>query len=304
MVEPGDSGVRVHRFEWVPGTHVLAFNTREDLQIGLLPFDDLRLVDADTLEHTVLLERGEGGEFTYSPDGSQIAVVRSGTVGLVDADGGNPREGMTYTPPATRSEAQHTVRPVWSADSRSLRVVVPPADPLAQPPQLSSVWYVHVDGRPARLLGTIEADPLGSNAFSPDLRYVAYLAPPEGAGQAPGEGDLLLTDLENEETVSYARGVRDVYGWSPDSQRFAFLSQAEPPQALVGELGSDPVPVHGDAEAASIDVRWLDSSRFLYTAITAQGRTLYLAEVGQPNILIAAVPGRSLLYDVCLCGGL
>jgi hypothetical protein len=133
---------------------------------------------------------------------------------------------------------------------------------------------------------------------------VAYLAPPEGEAPVHGAGDLLIADLEDGETVTYARGVSQVYGWSPDSSRLAFLDQSSVPQARIGELGDAPVPVHGDPETVSIDVRWLDSSRFLYTAITTQGRTLYLAEIGQPSIVVAAVPGRSLLYDVCLCGGL
>jgi dipeptidyl aminopeptidase/acylaminoacyl peptidase len=302
MVEPGDSGVRVHRVEWVPGTHVLAFNTREDLEIGLLPFDDLHLVDADTLEHSVLLGRGEGGEFTYSPDGGQIAVVRSGTLDLVDADGGNQRQGMTYTPPVTYSEFQEVVWPVWSADSRSLRVLVPPPDPLAQPMQTSTVWTVHTDGRPPRLMQVIEAVPNGSGAFSPDLRYVAYLAPPEGEAPTHGESDLLITDLEDGETVTYAHDVGTIYGWSPDSSRLAFLARSPLPHALVGELGDAPVPVHGDLETASIDVRWLDSNRFLYTAITTQDRTLFLTEIGASNAVVAVVQGRSLVYDACLCG--
>jgi hypothetical protein len=301
MVERGDPGVRLYQFGWVPGRHVVAFNTRAHMDVGLVLFDDLQWVDANTLERSVLLPRGEGGQFTYSPDGSQIALVRSGTVTLVDADGGNRREAFTYTPPVTRSEFQYYVQPVWAADSKSLRVGVPPADPFAQPPQLSTVWHVHTDGRAARLLATINAQGLDQNAFSPDLGYVAYVE--QSGGMSPGSGDgvLLVTDLDSGETVTYHGGVGSVYGWAPDSLRFAFMVRDQHTQAQIGMLGSEPVPAHGDPDVTTIDVRWLDTSRYLYTTITGDAKSLFLSEIGGASTVVATVNVRSLVYDFCLC---
>jgi hypothetical protein len=51
-MEPRESfefEVALHRFDWVPGTRALAFNTRLRTEIGLALNDDLRLVNADTL---------------------------------------------------------------------------------------------------------------------------------------------------------------------------------------------------------------------------------------------------------------
>ena len=304
MVEPGDNGVRLYQFEWVPGRHIVAFNTRAHMEVGLVLFDDLHLVDADTLEKAVLLPRGEGGQFTYSPDGSQIALVRSGTVTLVDADGGNPREAFTYTPPVTYSEFQYYVEPVWAADSKSLRVAVPPADPIAQPPQLSTVWHVHTNGRAARLIANIDARSLDRHAFSPDLGHVAYVGQSGGTPPGSGEGALLLTDLDSGETVTYQQKAGSVYGWAPDAQHFAFLVQGQHPQAQIGVLGSDPIPVYGDPDVVAIDVRWLDTSRYLFTVITSEGRSLMLGEIGGASSVVATVAGRSLVYDACLCGRL
>ena len=297
MVEPGDPGVRLYRFEWVPGTHVVAFNTRLHLEVGLVLNDDLRLVDADTLEHTVLLPRGEGGEFTYSPDGRQIAVVRSGTIALVDAEGGNRRDALTYTPPVTRSEFQYYARPVWAADSRSLRVTIPPGDPYAQPPQFATVWHTRTDGRPAGLIATIAAKPLSQPAFSPDLSHVAYLEQPEGALPGSSEGSLLITDLDSKETVTYHPQAGLVYGWAPDSQHFAFLTHPQLPQAQIGRLGGDPVPAYGDPDVAAIDVLWVDADRYFFIAITSQGRSLLLGGTGGTSTVVATVTGRSLPYD-------
>ncbi len=302
MVEPGDPGVRLYNFDWVPGAHVVAFNTAAQLEIGLQLYDDLHVVDANTLERTTLLPRGQGGQFTYSPDGSQIAIMRSGTITLVDVDGGNPREAFTFTPPVTRSEFQYYAHPVWAADSQSLRVAIPPADLFAQPPQLATVWHVYIDGTPARWIATIEAGSLGTHAFSPDLGHIAYVQQPGGSPET-GRGTLLVTDLRNGDTVTYHRNVGGVYGWSPDSQRFAFQAQDQLPQAQIGRLGSDPVPVHEDPDVAAVEVRWLDAGRYLWATIDPQGWTLYLGEIGGSSTVVATVAGRSLPYDYCLCGG-
>ena len=297
MVEPGDPGVRLHRFDWVPGTHGVVYNTRLHVEVGLVPNDDLRLVDADTLEQRVLLPRGDGGEFTYSPDGRQIAIVRSGTIVLVDAQGGNRREVLTYTPPVTYSEFQYYAQPVWAADSGSLRVVLPPADPLAQPPQLATVWHLRTDGRAARLIASLAVKVGSQPAFSPDLTYVAYLEQAEDAELGSGEAGLLVADLEDGRTITYAASAYSLYGWAPDSQHLAFLTDPDLPRAMIGQLGSDPTPVYDDPGVATVDVRWIDASRYFFTAIAAEERRILLGEIGGPSTVVATVTGRSLIYD-------
>jgi hypothetical protein len=276
---------------------VVAFNTRLHLELGLVLNDDLRLVDADTLEQRVLLPRGEGGEFHYSPDGRQIAIVRSGTITLIDADGGNQRDALTYTPPATYSEVAYYARPVWAADSSSLRVVIPPADPLAQPPQLASVWYLRTDGRPASLIASIAARVGSLPVFSPDLSHLAYLEQAADAPPGSSEGGLLVTSLGDDETITYAAQAHNLYGWSPDSQHLAFLAHPPLPKAQIGQLGSDPLSAYEDPGVATIEVRWIDANRYLFTAIGDQSQSILLGEIGGPSTLVATVPGRSLVYD-------
>jgi hypothetical protein len=171
-----------HHFTWVPGTHTLAFNTRLRLEASDVPAVDLRLADADTahaehpLEQTMLHPPGEGGEFTYSPDDSQIAVVTPGDVSLLDADGTNRRHGvLTFAPVTTVSGSDYHVRPVWAADGSALMVAVPPPDPDVRPLQHTTIWRIPTDGSSAELVTTINALP-GDYAvsFSPLLTYVAY----------------------------------------------------------------------------------------------------------------------------------
>ena len=53
--EPSEFEVVLNRFDWLPGTHILAFNTRLRTEIGLVLNDDLHLINADTLERKALL---------------------------------------------------------------------------------------------------------------------------------------------------------------------------------------------------------------------------------------------------------
>jgi hypothetical protein len=89
---PDDAGAILNRFEWVAGTHILAFNTRLPTAIGQTLNHDLHLLDADSLRLTTLIPSGEGGEFYHSPDGSQIALVTPNEISLIDADGENRRD--------------------------------------------------------------------------------------------------------------------------------------------------------------------------------------------------------------------
>ena len=73
-------------------------------------------------------------------------------------------------------------------------------------------------------------------------------------------------------------------------------------QAQIGTLGGGPVPAHGDPDVTAIFVRWLDTSRYLYTTITSEGGSLLLGEVGGASENVVTLAGRSLVYDFCLCG--
>jgi Tol biopolymer transport system component len=282
-MQPTDPGVTLHRFEWVPGTHILAYSTRLRTQVASPLSGDLRLVDADTLERTVLLPPGEGGEFTYSPDGRQIAIVTPGSIDVMDAndDAGDSRQRVfDYEPLVTDDGFQYYARPVWASDSGSLRAALPPADLGAQPSGLTSLWHIFVDGRAAKLQGSIPVMPNSQPVFSPDLTHVAYLV---------GDGRLLVLDVDSGETVPYHSQADDIYGWAPDSQRFAFSVQPDPePQAYIAQLGVDGVPAHSDAAAASLDLSWVDAYHYLYAAPSPQGWSILLGEYGGFSTIVAS----------------
>ena len=312
-VESTESELVLHRFEWIPWTHHVAFNTRLDIDVGVILSDDLWQVNAEPGEKAAVLPPGDGGEFYYSPDGRQVAVATPGSVVLFDSGGGNRREALTYTPVATASEFRYYARPVWAADSGSLRIVIPPANPYAQPPQLATVWRLATEGTSPRLLGDIPSSAMSQPAFSSDLRYVAHQAA-EQVGAAENRTSLLITDLDLRGTVTYYpesdAGVQitldsgdvithhpqvgQIYGWAPQGQHFAFATQPDPElgfQAQIGQLGGDVVLAFPDAAAAVIDLQWVDADRYLFVAQGARGWDILLGSVGGEIVPVATVGG-------------
>jgi hypothetical protein len=309
-MEPPEAVVRLHRYEWVPGTHVLAYNTQLRMAIGLVLNDDLHLVDADTLEHTALLSPGQGGEFYYSPDGSEIAIVTPGDISLVDADGGNRRDALlTYTPVATYSEYAYYAQPVWAPDGKALRVAIPPADPQAAPGQHTTIWHIPGDGTPARLVTSIEVAPvLGPHAalLSPDLSLVAYaqLRQPEDGSAEDAQLLLQVQRLDNGDWIAFPH-PSIFHAWAPDSRYFAFQSGLTP-HLLIGQW-SGPTKAGGvDAGTPISDLRWTDAGYHLFLAQRgaeageqSAAWELILSDVHGSNTVLTSTE-RLLRYDVTI----
>jgi Tol biopolymer transport system component len=304
------AGVSLYRFKWVPGIHTLAFNTSLNLDHGLALNDDLQLVNADTLEQTFLLPSGEGGEFYYSPDGSQVAIsTGNDSIVLYDADGGNQRLSLNYTPVSTASEFKYYAQPVWATDSSSLRVAIPPPDPYVDP-QLTSIFRLDTDDGPGQpyLMGTLEIARMGQPVFSPDLSQVAYLQSTEGSAPGVHQAALAVANLDQYtvgESTSYYPEASLIYGWSPDSNHFAFLTNSQQPTAMIGQLGNDPFPAfepEGGTDdsfyTAVIDVTWVDDTRYLFLAINPRGWDILLGELFTTDVtLVGFVPGAPPSFD-------
>ena len=271
------------RFAWVPGTHVMAFNTRQFQSGGWSLNDDLRLVHADTREKTLLLPPGEGGQFHYSPDGRQIAVATEGAISLVDADGQNRRdEVLTYTPVTPGRLDPFYAEPVWAADSSALLVAIPAPDSqgtdgqgtpdamagqsLAVQP--TTIWRIPADGTPATLVTSIDTAPRtasGFVSFSSDLVFVAYaeLKQRDGAPSAQPEVWLVLNRLGVIDRFSTPE-FNTFYGWAPGRRQFALSAGSDAGQLSILQW-SGPALYRGVLDGASVeDLRWVDGEQYLF----------------------------------------
>lgn len=288
-----------HNIQWVPGTHTLAFNLQQVFQgPGLSIFNDLRMVNADNLEALTFLPPGSGGVAHFSPDGRQVALATASTISLVNSDGSNWRGSvLTYHEVVTYSEYQYYAQPVWAADSGSLRVAIPPADPMKQPPDATTLWYIPVDGSPAVQMGGVVTMGLfgGMPAFSPDLERVAYLQ-----HTGPMEDNLRELHIANADSsndiVYHTFRLLDFHGWAGRSDRFV-ISQNDPGELKLAQLNGEMHPLSANASFVT-NYTWVAGENFLYLQATpGDAWELHLATIGGGSRVLDTISGIPPSFD-------
>jgi len=261
-------GFDFDQVEFRPGTHDLYYSTvPRFMGPGYAPSYDLRMVNVDTLAKSTLFDFGQAGAFTFSPDGAQIVLSAPDHISLVNADGSNFRENVLMYPLViTYSEYQYHPRPKWSVDSASLRVAVPPADPLADPLPPTALWYLPIDGSPATQLASIPAIPFDwpDNAFSPDMSYIAYVKNVGDPTENQRELHIAYADGSNDYIVATGENL-SFRSWLPDSTRFtySFLGTSDTGLYLGNLSGGDAFTIASLHQTVQ-QMSWVDASRFIY----------------------------------------
>ncbi len=273
--------------DFLPGSHTLLFNTRGVFEgPGLAKNDDLLAVDVATGQISPLLTRGVGGDFTASPTGDRIAIVRSDSIGFVNVNGADLQpERLTFSPVMTYSEYLFYPIPVWSG--ASVVLPVPQEDPFfaAEP---GTVW--NVDGEP-QALARPDGDLFGPQRqlpiVSPDGSKVAYFR----AADAAGEQQLVIQRLDSGEQTLYDTGPIQWQGWAPDSIRMVY-SKGTGLDLYLGELGSPPLPL-----GSGTGLRWVNANEYLYLAGVPGSWTLTLADLAGGVTPLAIPAGDFVAYD-------
>ena len=272
-------------FEFLPGSHSVLFNTRGVFDgPGLAKNDDLATINAESGQLMGLLPRGEGGDFTSSPDGDRIAIVRPDSLSIVDADSGNRRqEIVTFTPAITYSEYLFYPLPVWS-DSVVV-LPVPREDPFfGEEP--GAVWSVNGE---ATLLTQPDGDLFNPQRqlpiVSPDGMHLALFRPAEAAG----EQHLIVQRLDNGDEIAYDTGPIQWQGWGPDSYKFAYSKGEE---LFVGDLLGAPT-----ALGSGTAVRWINSTEFFYLDGVPWNWTLARSNVQGDYTPLWGLNGQFVVYD-------
>lgn len=292
--DPDALTTNLAEFDWVPGTHTLAFNIHPVyMGPGYFIYNDLRLVDADTAAQTLLLPDGQGGRFHYSPDGSKLAVVTSEQVSILDADGTNRHDVLTYPIVLTYSEYIFYPQPVWMPDGSALRIVIPPHDSLADPRPPSAVWHIPADGSaPTKLLDVVTIPFfVDIPALSPDAQKIAYLQ-----AVTPGDDmnrELHLANADGSEDTMYDTGNIRFEAWSPSVDHFIYSQNGENPK--VGQLGTSPAPIGGASQIR--DVTWIRDNEYLYLNRESGSWELWYGSLGGFNSLIDSSSGDLISYD-------
>jgi hypothetical protein len=281
------------QFDFSPGTHDLFINTRAIAEgPGLLKFNDLYKLDADTGHLTLVLPAEQGGDFSVSPDGSQIAIVQPDSVSMANIDGSDLRPDLvTFDPVLTYSEYQYYPTVVWAADSSAAGVVIPSREPLGADPT-ASVWRVPAHAgsgvRQSTLAGESFFFGMGPHSLlSPDLNRVAYTR----ETTTPDVYQLVLVEADGSGEVVYATGRFFWQGWGPDSVHFLFGSGL--PAALqLGQVGGSPSIVE-----EGTDVRWLNATEYAFLTGSPGTWELRRGVLGGPATVLVASTAQSFSYD-------
>lgn len=295
--DPSAVAVNPYHFAWIPNTRSLAFNTQQVFNgPGLSLLDDLNLVDADTSLITNLFLAGWGGEFVYSPDGSQIVISRPDMLILTKADGSDYRPVMHYDLVLTYSEYRYYAMPLWSADGTYLRVAIPPVESLAEPAQPTVLWKIPTDGTYPVQEGAVLAVPFFDQPvrYSPDLDRLAFL---RETGQ-PNENrrDLLLTTYDGKGEWVYATSpLMQFESWSPDSRQFIY-TLSDDQQAWLGSLDGASQPLDGEIVGVS-NVQWIDPGQLIYTVQRGETFDLILQDLEAGSLLLDSTTGVPPVYD-------
>ena len=273
--------------DFLPGSHTLLFNTRGVFEgPGLAKNDDLLAVDVTTGQINPLLARGEGGDFTVSPTGDQIAIVRADSLGFVNADGAGLRpEVLTFTPVITYSEYFFYPLPVWSG--AMVVLPVPQQDPFfaAEP---GTVWGVNGE---SQTLSRPDGDLFGPQReypiVSPDGSSVAYFRATDDASQM----HLVIERLDTGAQTIYDTGPIQWKGWGPESDRVVY-TKGTGFDLFLGELGAPPAPLE-----PGTGLRWINANEYLYVAGDPGGWTLMLGDLAGDSIPLAMLSGTFVTYD-------
>jgi len=302
--DPNAIAILPHNYQWVPGTHTLAFNTQQIFQgPGLSLLDDLNLVDVEDGKLTFLLLSGWGGEFFYSPNGSKVALSTPDTILLMDPDGKNYRPVLTYDQVNTYSEYRYYASPVWSQDGSFLRVAFPPVEPLGESDQVTEIWCISSDGSEVEQEGSIGTVPFFEDqymravAFSPDLERLAFLSE---AGQ-PSENlrQLRIASANGEDPWTFREErLMSFETWSLDGAHFVFMT-GEDQQAWLGSMDGSASPFSDDPYGV-MRVRWVDAQRLLYLQQSAEHFDFILADMQGNRTLLETISGAPPAFDFYL----
>lgn len=298
--DPNALAIAPYEYDWIPGTHQLAFNTQQVLQgPGLFLLDDFHIVNADLLQLKMILLAGWGGVFRVSPDGEKVVLSTPTTIALAEMDGSNYRQVLTYPPVVTYSDYRYYARPVWKMDSSGLWVAIPPADPLSDPVETTALYEIRLSDSEARLVNQVTAVPYIESpvAYSPDAEYLIYLR--ESGDPQAHLRELYIAKPDGSGAWMYQRDyLLKFVNWSIDSQRFVY-TVGENQSAWLGDLQAAAQEMISEVNPI-VQMLWIDKDHFLFTRVNLDKVDLYLGNLDSPARLLADQIDPPMIFDYSL----
>jgi Tol biopolymer transport system component len=266
----GEAGAIPLQFAFAPNSHRVYFTSASP---DGTPQFDLNLADANSASVRSLLPTGQGGEFTFQPDGSRLALVQPDKIIVAHADGTDAR--VVYKFSAVKSQKRDYLPHIaWMENGSGFKTAIP-GDPAR------FMFIMATGGQPAQLAEFRAVAPSVSDTYiAPDGSKLMYLK------QQKGNLELHVIDASTTDKAyfAYARTKFGILGWTLDSQNILFWVE-EPDQTWMNS-GNDRAPL-SDVTYAS-NVTWVNENSFLFL----NKSELRLRIMGQPSrVLDTGVAG-------------
>ena len=218
-------------------------------------------------------------EFAYfssiSPDSTQVAYAWFNEAGfydlrLVGLDGSSPR--VLY-----RNEEAGFVQPcTWSPDGRHILTLFFRKD------NISQIALVPVDGRPIKVLRSLNWVYPKKMDFSPDGRFIVY---DSFSGSSSGERTifLLAVDAARETRLVELPGNHLFPLWTPDGRRVIFASDRQ------GTMDAWMIDVADGKPQGEPRILRRDLGRFLPMGMTLGGEYYFGLRSGETDVFVAGL---------------
>lgn len=274
----GEAGAVPLQFEFAPASHKIYFTSASS--DGASRFD-LNLADTDANIVKSLLAARQGGEFTFLPNGSQLALVQPDKIIVSRSDGTDAK--VVYQFPVIKGpKGDYLPQIAWMDNGYGFKTVIPGNS--GSPARF--MFILAAGGQPAQL-AEFPAVPLSvsDTYIAPDGSKLTYLK------EMGGDLELHVIDASTADKAyfAYAREKFGLLGWTPDSKNMLFWID-DPRRGWIA-AGDNRSPLSDVTYAAS--VTWVDENTYLFLNETElRLRTLVSTRLrqsttgGQPSLII------------------
>jgi hypothetical protein len=287
---------------WYDDT-ILYLNTLTQATPAFKPTNELYRANTRTREVPLLLNPGEGGRISISPDKQAIAVVYHGTYGRQDGRirvidplaQTDPKDLLYFIGVATGSHLAFYPEVYWLPDSSAVLVALPDADLIysdtaaADEVPLTRLWRLPLATPSDReLIGSVRASFFGLPRWSSDTSQMTYLE------RQPGTNDftVLLADTNGANAAPYLSGEAGTLeqpSWIPNSTQF-FYTQDNAGSVYRGAVGVEAQPLSPEVVFTPL---FVSADLFVFAtpaAVAADGVQLRFARLGAASQPIGSTP--------------
>ncbi len=255
------------QFEFAPTDQKIYFTSAAS---DGAPRFDLNLADIEGNTIGPLLPAGQGGEFTFSPDGSQVALVQPDKIIVARADGTGAQVAYQFSP-LKGLTGDYLPSIAWMDNGYGFKTVIPGS--AGSPARF--LFITASGGQPAQLAEFPAAPPSISETYiAPDGSKLMYLK------EQGSNLELHVIDASTAEKTyfGYAREKFGILGWTPDSQKMLFW--IDDPRRVWMAADDNKSPLSDVTYA--VGVTWVDVDTYLFL----NESELRLRRLGQPSQVI------------------